>query len=40
MGFYDEYHATPELLDWLLTDIRDRTDDVRLDEPYLLERHR
>ncbi|MDK1344575.1 hypothetical protein QNO09_14890 [Streptomyces sp. 378] len=40
MGFYDEYHATPELLDWLLTDGRHRADDVRLDEPYLLEHHR
>ncbi|MEU0812446.1 hypothetical protein [Streptomyces sp. NPDC005970] len=40
MGFYDEYHATPELLDWLLTDARDRVDDARLDEPYLLAHHR
>ncbi|MER7791755.1 hypothetical protein [Streptomyces sp. NPDC097640] len=40
MGFYDEYHATPELLDWLLTDVRDRVDDARLDEPYLLAHHR
>ncbi|NBE56326.1 hypothetical protein [Streptomyces boluensis] len=36
-GFYGEYHATAELLDWLLTDVRDRIDDVRLDEPFLLE---
>jgi hypothetical protein len=40
MGFYDEYHATGELLDWLLTDVRDRADDARLDEPYLLAHHR
>ncbi|MEU8528473.1 MULTISPECIES: hypothetical protein [Streptomyces] len=32
MGFYDEYHATPELLAWLLTDVRDRVTDARLDE--------
>ncbi|MEV6589769.1 hypothetical protein [Streptomyces acidicola] len=37
MGFYDEYHAAPELLDWLLTDVRDRLDDARLDDPYLFE---
>ncbi|MFG2138585.1 hypothetical protein [Streptomyces sp. NPDC048650] len=35
MGFYDEYHATAELLGWLLTDARDRVDDARLDDPYL-----
>ncbi|MFE1786359.1 hypothetical protein ACFW9F_28250 [Streptomyces sp. NPDC059506] len=40
MGFYDEYHATAELLDWLLTDVRDRVDDARLDSPHLLELHR
>ncbi|MFJ8593368.1 hypothetical protein [Streptomyces sp. NPDC093598] len=41
MGFYDEYHASPELLNWLLTDARARTDDARLDDPYLLgHRHR
>ncbi|OWA06745.1 hypothetical protein B9W68_20140 [Streptomyces sp. CS227] len=33
MGFYGEYHATAELLPWLLTDIRDRFDDPRLDDP-------
>ncbi len=37
MGFYDEYHATAELLGWLLTDVRDRVTDARLDDPYLLE---
>lgn len=35
MGFYDEYDATPELLGWLLTDVRDRAADTRLDAPYL-----
>ncbi|WP_406863800.1 hypothetical protein [Streptomyces solicamelliae] len=35
MGFYDEYHATTELLDWLLTDVRERVTDPRLDDPYL-----
>src|SRR3712207_582108 len=29
MGFYGEYHATPELLGWLLTDVRDRANDAR-----------
>ncbi|SCE39267.1 hypothetical protein GA0115236_15275 [Streptomyces sp. IgraMP-1] len=33
MGFYDEYHATAELMDWLLTDIRDRVHEPRLDDP-------
>lgn len=33
MGFYGEYHATAELLPWLLTDVRDRFDDPRLDNP-------
>ncbi|MFJ7000871.1 hypothetical protein ACIQWY_12925 [Streptomyces albidoflavus] len=33
MGFYDEYHATAELLPWLLTDIRDRIAEPRLDDP-------
>ncbi|MFI5758984.1 hypothetical protein [Streptomyces sp. NPDC051569] len=37
MGFHDEYHATPELLRWLLTDVRDRADDARLDSPFLHE---
>ncbi|MFE9029503.1 hypothetical protein ACFYOA_25125 [Streptomyces iakyrus] len=36
MGFYDEYDASAELLSWLLTEMRDRADDARLDEPYLL----
>ncbi|MFD8378169.1 hypothetical protein ACFV2X_06265 [Streptomyces sp. NPDC059679] len=40
MGFHDEYHATAELLDWLLTDTRDRVADARLDDPYLLAHHR
>ncbi|WP_225077444.1 MULTISPECIES: hypothetical protein [unclassified Streptomyces] len=40
MGFYGEYHATPELLSWLLTDVRDRANDARLGSPYLLEHHR
>lgn len=40
MGFYNEYHATEELLGWLLTDVRDRVDDARLDDPYLLAHHR
>ncbi|WP_405899839.1 hypothetical protein OG242_22325 [Streptomyces sp. NBC_00727] len=34
LGFYEEYHATPELLGWLLTDVRDRVTDPRLDDPY------
>ncbi|MET8670522.1 hypothetical protein ABZV73_02180 [Streptomyces albidoflavus] len=33
MGFYGEYHATAELMDWLLTDIRDRAHEPRLDDP-------
>ncbi|MER7223843.1 hypothetical protein [Streptomyces rubradiris] len=33
LGFYDEYHATPELVEWLLTDVRDRVTDPRLDDP-------
>ncbi|MFJ4814623.1 hypothetical protein [Streptomyces sp. NPDC088801] len=37
MGFYDEYDASAELLSWLLTEVRDRADDARLDEPYLLD---
>ncbi|MFF7359389.1 hypothetical protein [Streptomyces sp. NPDC008125] len=40
LGFYDEYHATPELLGWLLTDVRARAGDARLDDPYLLEHWR
>lgn len=40
MGFHDEYHATAELLDWLLTDVRDRVEDPRLADPYLLRHHR
>ncbi|MER7479158.1 hypothetical protein ABTX60_16190 [Streptomyces sp. NPDC126510] len=39
VGFYDEYDASTELLSWLLNDVRDRADDARLDEPYLLEHH-
>lgn len=39
MGFYDEYDASVELLGWLLTDVRHRAGDARLDEPYLLEHH-
>ncbi|MFJ4539778.1 hypothetical protein ACIP39_27995 [Streptomyces tibetensis] len=39
MGFYDEYDASTELLSWLLNDVRDRADDARLDDPYLLEQH-
>ncbi|MFR9798809.1 hypothetical protein ACL02U_23380 [Streptomyces sp. MS06] len=37
MGFYGEYSATAELLGWLLTDVRDRVTDARLDDPFLLE---
>ncbi|MCF4140162.1 hypothetical protein L1856_30035 [Streptomyces sp. Tue 6430] len=37
MGFYGEYDATVELLGWLLTDVRDRVADARLDEPFLRE---
>ncbi|MEU4466079.1 hypothetical protein AB0G20_20630 [Streptomyces sp. NPDC024017] len=37
MGFYEEYDASAELLSWLLTDVHDRADDARLDDPYLLE---
>ncbi|MFD4302713.1 MULTISPECIES: hypothetical protein [unclassified Streptomyces] len=33
MGFYGEYHATAELMDWLLTDIRDRVHEPGLDDP-------
>jgi hypothetical protein len=40
MGFHHEYHATAELLGWLLTDVRDRAADARLDSPFLLEHHR
>ncbi|MEX3104852.1 hypothetical protein [Streptomyces sp. ST1020] len=32
MGFHDEYHAAPELLDWLLNVVRERADDSRLDD--------
>lgn len=35
MGFYGEYHATAELVDWLLTDVRDRVAGAR---PDVLER--
>ncbi|MFE7140822.1 hypothetical protein ACFVAG_24015 [Streptomyces sp. NPDC057644] len=35
MGFYEEYDATAELLGWLLTDVRDRVIDTRLDDPFL-----
>lgn len=37
MGFYGEYRATAELLGWLLSDVRDRVTDARLDDPFLLE---
>ncbi|MHC0432363.1 hypothetical protein ACX6XY_19590 [Streptomyces sp. O3] len=37
MGFYGEYDATAELLGWLLTDVRDRVADARLDDPFLYE---
>ncbi|MFF5480852.1 hypothetical protein ACFY5C_26435 [Streptomyces sp. NPDC012935] len=37
MGFYGEYHASDELLGWLLTDVRQRVNDARLEDPYLLE---
>ncbi|MFI2430371.1 hypothetical protein [Streptomyces sp. NPDC018693] len=37
MGSYGEYHATAELLGWLLTDVRDRFTDARLDDPFFLE---
>ncbi|WP_406273696.1 hypothetical protein OH779_37730 [Actinacidiphila glaucinigra] len=40
MGFYGEYHATAELVDWLLTDVRDRVADARPDAPYRLETFR
>lgn len=33
LGFYNEYHATAELVEWLLTDVRDRVTDSRLDDP-------
>lgn len=33
LGFYSEYHATAELVEWLLTDVRDRVTDSRLDDP-------
>ncbi|MFJ4342152.1 hypothetical protein [Streptomyces sp. NPDC088915] len=37
MGFYDEYAAAPELLGWLLTEVRDRVTDTRLDDPSIHE---
>lgn len=37
MGFHEEYHATAELLPWLLTDIRDRIAEPRLDDPDYLD---
>ncbi|WP_405770901.1 hypothetical protein OG539_39375 [Actinacidiphila glaucinigra] len=37
MGFYDEYHATAELVEWLLTDVRDRVADARPDALYRIE---
>ncbi|MFB7287028.1 hypothetical protein [Actinacidiphila glaucinigra] len=40
MGFYDEYHATAELVDWLLTDVRDRVADARPDALYRIEAFR
>ncbi|WP_431949903.1 hypothetical protein [Actinacidiphila sp. bgisy167] len=30
-GFYDEYHATAELVEWLVTDVRERVARVRPD---------
>jgi hypothetical protein len=39
MGFYGEYHASAELLDWLLTGVPDRVEDARLDELRLLASH-
>ncbi|MGW0857931.1 hypothetical protein [Streptomyces sp. NPDC002690] len=38
MGFYEEYDASTELLGWLLSDVRDRVTDARLDAPCLHER--
>ena len=32
-GFRSEYHATAELVEWPLTDVRDRVTDSRLDDP-------
>ncbi|MEU2207408.1 hypothetical protein AB0B95_33800 [Streptomyces hygroscopicus] len=40
MGFYNEYHATEELLGWLLTEARGRVDDARLNDPGLLAHYR
>ncbi|KOX27694.1 MULTISPECIES: hypothetical protein [unclassified Streptomyces] len=37
MGFYDDYEASAELLPWLLTDVRDRVSDARLDDPLIHE---
>ncbi|MFJ6082423.1 hypothetical protein ACIQI8_13560 [Streptomyces sp. NPDC092369] len=34
LGFHGEYHATAELVEWLLTDVRDRVTDSRLDDPH------
>ncbi|MFJ7903132.1 hypothetical protein ACIQ6V_21995, partial [Streptomyces sp. NPDC096198] len=36
LGFYSEYHATAELVEWLLIDVRDRVTDSRLDDPDLI----
>ncbi|WP_369213637.1 hypothetical protein [Streptomyces flavofungini] len=33
LGFYGEYHATAELVEWLLSEVRDRVADARLDDP-------
>ncbi|MEU6841598.1 hypothetical protein ABZ930_06940 [Streptomyces sp. NPDC046716] len=32
-GFYSEYHATAELVQWLLTEVRGRVTDARLEDP-------
>ncbi|MFE0633193.1 hypothetical protein ACFW3D_40470 [Streptomyces sp. NPDC058864] len=40
MGFYEEYHATAELVEWLLTDVRDRVADARPDALYRVEAFR
>ena len=39
LGFYGEYHATDELLDWFLTAVPDRLDATRLGELRALARH-
>ncbi|MEU1622850.1 hypothetical protein ABZ479_36850 [Streptomyces sp. NPDC005722] len=40
MGFYGEYHATAELVEWLVTDVRDRVADARPDALYRVEAFR